>query len=473
MSYEIRPDYTQRFLLPPDLEDWVGSDHPARFIRDFVEALDLEELGFSVRLSEEGRPNYSSDLLVKVWVYAYYTGVRSTRKLEKACCENVALIWLTGMNYPDHNTLWRFFRRYRKELKGIWKKSAKVAFAAGLVGLLLHAVDGTKIVSRSSKKGAWHRKDLEELLEKIESSIEEMTKEVEVKESLEEMDFRLPDKLEEKQSRVNKIKEALQRLDDEELNHMHPDDPDARMMKVGNRIEFAYNAQVVVDEENGLILAQDVTTDASDNNQLVKMISEVEENLGEVAEETVADGGYYSGKQLLEAESRNYGVMVNLGKQRLPDEEFHISEFRYDEERDVCVCPKGKELKFEREKSNKRKEYTVRVYRCKVWRDCPFHAQCSKDKRGRSIEITPYHQAVFRQQEKHRDKDKKELLYRRKAIVESVFGHIKWNMGFRRSSFQDMINVGGQWSLICTAHNLKKLYKYWVSGNLDLKLLSN
>jgi len=290
---------------------------------------------------------------------------------------------------------------------------------------------------------------------------------------LEEMDFRLPDKLEEKQSRVNKIKEALQRLDDEELNHMHPDDPDARMMKVGNRIEFAYNAQVVVDEENGLILAQDVTTDASDNNQLVKMISEVEENLGEVAEETVADGGYYSGKQLLEAESRNYGVMVNLGKQRLPDEEFHISKFRYDEKKKVCVCPKGKELKFEREKSNKRKEYTVRVYRCKVWRDCPFHAQCSKDKRGRSIEITPYHQAVFRQQEKHRDKDKKELLYRRKAIVESVFGHIKWNMGFRRSSFQDMINVGGQWSLICTAHNLKKLYKHWVSGNLDLKLLSN
>ncbi len=85
MSYEIGPDYDQMFLLPPTPEDWVPEDHPARFIRAFVDAMDLAELGFHVRETGDGRPNYSSGLLLKVWVYGFCSGIRSTRKLEKAC----------------------------------------------------------------------------------------------------------------------------------------------------------------------------------------------------------------------------------------------------------------------------------------------------------------------------------------------------------------------------------------------------
>ena len=218
-----------------------------------------------------------------------------------------------------------------------------------------------------------------------------------------------------------------------------------------------------MDDENGLIVAEDVVEKENDQEQLVPMLKQVEETLGEVAEETLADGGYCSGQQLAEAEASGYEVLVNLGRHYVSGG-FHASNFRYDEERDVCLCPLGKELTYERTKASRHKTYEVRIYRCRSHGSCPMGKKCSRDKRGRSIEIGPYHQAMVRQ----REKPNRELLKRRPAIVERVFAQLKWNMNFRRWMVGGLEKVKAQWALLCTVYNLRKLCKLWTDGRLVL-----
>jgi transposase len=122
MAQPITPDYGEQFLFPPALEDWVSTDHPARFLREFVDQLDLPALGFAMPAAEKGRPPYHPSLLLKIWLYGYYHRLRSTRKLEAACHEHLSLLWLTGLIAPDHNSLWRFWRDNKKALRQIFKQ---------------------------------------------------------------------------------------------------------------------------------------------------------------------------------------------------------------------------------------------------------------------------------------------------------------------------------------------------------------
>jgi transposase len=212
MSNEKRADYSESFLFPPSLEDWVREDHPARFIREVVDALDLRELGFRMRDSEEGRPNYAPDLLLKVWLYGYLMRIRSSRGLERACRENVGLIWLTGMNEPDHNTLWRFFSENKKALRNVFKQVVRIALKAKLLGLVLHAVDGTKIIAHASRSGGLHKVNLEKALRKLDQSIEEAMGKIETAEVEEQGEYRLPEELREKGQLREKIKAALEEM---------------------------------------------------------------------------------------------------------------------------------------------------------------------------------------------------------------------------------------------------------------------
>ena len=108
MAQPIAPDYGQQFLFPPALEDWVPADHPARFLREFVDQLDLSALGFAIASGSQGCPPYAPGLLLKIWLYGCFHRIRSTRKLEVACREHLSPVWLTGLIALDHNSLWRF-----------------------------------------------------------------------------------------------------------------------------------------------------------------------------------------------------------------------------------------------------------------------------------------------------------------------------------------------------------------------------
>ena len=291
-------------------------------------SIDFRRLGFQVPELSTGRPPYSADLLLSVWLYGYLNRIRSSRQLERACREHVSLLWLPGMNSPDHNTLWRFWRANREALRSVFRQVVLVAHDSGLIGLAVHAVDGTKIRACSSSRSGCHKKELEEMLKHLDVSIDEAISEIESSEASESGESRLPESLVDAASRRAEIEKSLRRLSQLDREHCHPGEPDARMVKSREGPGFGYNAQIVVDGASCLIVAEDVVNDESDNELLVDMVEEVKENLGEAADETVADGGYYSPNQLAEAEKRGIGVLVPVLDKATLHGSFHRSKFK-------------------------------------------------------------------------------------------------------------------------------------------------
>ena len=474
MKREISPDYDQMLMFPPSVEDWVGEDHPARFIRDFVGALDLKELGFDVPTSEVGGHFYAPDLLLKAWLYGYLNRIRSSRKLERACREHMGLIWLTGVNTPDHNTLWRFMDSNRQGISQLFKQSIKVAVRCEMVGMVVHAVDGTKIKSSASWSKMASAEGLEKMLEKLDRSVADFMTEVERQEQEEMGEYRLPLGMHGALRRKDKIQKALMELQESGVKRVHHCEPEAGLMKNRRTIELSYNAQAVADQDSGIIVAAEVVTEGSDNGQLVPMLDSAKENLGSVAEENLADGGYFSGSQVGLAEERGYEVLLNppssetTASRSSKPRVYHTKEFSYDEARDCCICPHGEELPYLTTKVRGKNKNGFRVYRCRTHRSCPYRSKCTRSKQGREVEISVHHEAIERQRIKREDPLNKRLLSQRKAIIEPVFAWIKRQMGFRRWTVYGLERVRAQWSLICTTINLSKMYKRWLSGGLRL-----
>jgi transposase len=464
MSYEKDADYNAQWLFPPSLEGLLPADHPARMVREFVDAQDLKGLGFTTRKAEEGRPNYSSALMLKVWLYGYVSKIRSTRGIERACMESIGMLWLTGMLQPDHTTLWRFWRDNQKPIRKLFKQLLQVAASFDLVGMVLHAVDGTKVLSQASEYKAWHRSSLEKTLAQLDKAIDEIMKQTEEASKQESGEVRLPESLQQRQELRTKIQEQLNLLKEKDRDHLNSGDEDARMMKCRVGTKFAYNAQAVVDQQSKLIVAADVVTDESDNYQLVPMLEQVADNLGKVANDTVADGGYEAITEFAKAEEKSYSVLVNLEQAKGP---YDASRFTYNAEKDQCVCPRGEAMPFDSIKArDKVQPYEVRVYRCQSYETCPVRWQCSKSKSGRTVQIHPNYDALVRQREKLKDERMRALLKQRGSIIEPLFGWSKEGFGFRRWTVRGLEKVKTQWSLLCTAMNFRRLHRHWAVSTI-------
>lgn len=476
MGKQIRADYEQVLMFPPAVEEWVGQDHPARFIRDFVDSLDLRGLGFEIPECETGRPPYASDLLLKAWLYGYYNRIRSSRKLEKACLEHMGLIWLTGMKAPDHNSLWRFFKANKRSLRSLFKRSIQVAVKADLIGLALHALDGTKIQAVSSNDRVRNRKrlerSLEDMSERLDRTIADMMTEIERAEREESGEYRLPASMQDGLKRKQRIQEALKELDTSDKKVVHPSEVEARFMKNRRTKDLSYNAQAAADQKSGLIVAADVVTEGTDNGQLIPMLDQVKENLGAVAAENVADGGFFASSQVGLAAEREYEVLVGVSPGEIAAEKgadsdpYHHSRFVYDQQRDCCICPEGRVLPFLQRKARGKNNNEFRRYHCKDFPTCPNRWKCSDSKNGRVIDISVHREAVERHRTKRDEPENKELLKARKGIIEPVFAWIKHALEFRRWTVAGIENVRAQWDLVCTTINLRKLYPYWLSGKL-------
>jgi len=462
MAQVIAPDYGQQFLLPPALEDWVAADHPARFLREFVDQLDLAALGFVIPAASEGRPPYAPSLLLKIWLYGYFFRIRSTRRLEAACSEVLPLIWLCGLLRPDHNSLWRFWRDNRKALRQVFRQSVQLAVRTGAVGLALQAVDGTKIAAAASDRTGWSRERMQELLSALEATLEQSElKVLEDNQGAAASPVHLPTGLAQRQALREQIKAGLAQLQADQRGHYHPVEPEARVMKCGDTHRFAYNAQAVVDAQDKILVACEVSRQETDRGQLVPMVTQAQQNLGVAAAHptTLADTGYGAGADLQAAAEQQLSVLVSpVEGKPARNNPYATQHFQYDPLNRTVKCPRG--VSLQHEGHTHQGEQRIERYRCQV-ADCPVRAQCTRDPKGRRIEVRPHTAVVQAMRAKLKSPGGRALYKQRAALIESRFGQIKQHEGFRRWTVWGLEAVRTQWALVCASWNLRVLWQRW------------
>ena len=291
----------QRWLFPPTLDELINSDHPARFVASLVDSLDStlwQKMKIELEGNPLGAPSYNARGLLSVWLYGFMTRTRSTRKLEAACRDQIPYLWLTGWQHPDHNTLWRFYKGNRDEIRHLFKLTIKTAVKMDLVDLAVQAIDGTKVAGNATKERTYDKKGLEKLMERTDKAIGELEKENE--ESPDPVPVHLPEKLRQQKQLKIEIKAAMEQLKNEEnKKQINLTDSETNLVKSRQGIIAGYNLAAAVSplkvaesEKTGMIItAMEVVQDPADCRQLIPMIDQAKENTGKQADHSLADAG--------------------------------------------------------------------------------------------------------------------------------------------------------------------------------------
>ena len=437
MSKTFLPyDPDQQLLLPAALQEWLPADHLAYFISDMVDQLDLSEV--TARYGEErGGPPYNPRMMVKVLLYGYCTGVASSRRIAKRLHEDIAFRVLAANNTPDSRTVSDFRKDHLAALGNLFVQVLALCQRAGLVKLGHVALDGTKVKANASKHKAMSYRRMKERKAQLESEVAELLRRA--GEVDEEEDRRygrdkrgdeLPEELAFREGRLRKIREAMAALEAEAREAAEqaqsqgrdhsgvPDDkaqrnftdPESRIMPMpgGRDFQQAYNCQAVVDDGHQVIVAARATNQPSDKQQGAPMIEQATANAGTVPKEISADAGYYSAKAVDELYALGVDPFI------APDRTRHGNV--------PPPAPRGR-----------------------------IPADLS---------------ARDRMRRKLRTKRGRERYGLRKETVEPVFGQIKQGRGFRQFLLRGLEKVNGEWLLICTGHNLLKLFRFGSGSNI-------
>ena len=243
-------------MFPPSVRELVPADHPARAVAAFVDSLSdarLAEVGVKVGGDRQGAPSYDVRALLSVWLLGFMSGVRSARRLEYAVRNELAYMWLSGVSRPDHNTLWRFYRKHRQGMRELIRDTVQMAVDVGLVDLAIQAVDGTKIQADVSDfrraKEAKEKKnkgvDQEKLSKAVEEKIEDLERQN--KEEIQAGPCRLPCEYEDAEHLRERVGQAVKEMAEERrLKKGRVVDADATTMKVTMANAFSGSETVKV-----------------------------------------------------------------------------------------------------------------------------------------------------------------------------------------------------------------------------------
>jgi len=472
----LRPyDQEQIFLLPPSLNEWVRRDHGARV---FSEVIDRIDTSIFRDVKDEGRPAYHPKMMLKVLLWGYATGVRSSRKIEEKLQQDVVFMWLAGMERPDFRTLCLFRTGNKEAMERVFAEVITIGREMGMGTVGLVALDGSKVQAHSGIEsfksvGQWRRK-LQEAKREAQRILEEADR-ADAEESARYGEAargdELPEGLEQTEARIRKIEELLERARQagkEENAKMSLTDPEACFMHKKSTSIPAYNAQLAVTEDH-LIIHADVTTEPVDVNEVKSAIEGIEREVGKLPVVLVADAGYGGGENLKHLEDKEIDAYIpeqgerQIGKEKRARPELYGKEsFTYSDETDRYVCPQGEEVRpaARARVAGPYHKREVIVYRTKrgVCAGCPRRHQCTpNEKIGRAITRDGYEGYRERMRAKLITERGRTLYGKRKCIVEPVIGQMKTRGGFSQFLLRGIQKVRIEWKIGATAHNLLKI----------------
>ena len=415
----------QDLLLPPSLREWLPEHHLAYFVSDLIDQLDLSAITTVYEDEERGYPPYHPVMLTKVLVYAYCVGVFSSRKIQRRLVEDIAFRVLAAGNAPDFRTIADFRKTHLTALQGLFEQVLRLARQLGTPRLGRVALDGSKVKANASKHKAMSYGRMQEKQQQLRDEVHQLLAQAEAADTAEDAEYgsdrrgdELPAELQRRESRLKRIRDARRVLEaraQEEAvaagkpaESAQPDaksqynftDPESRIMKGPDGFVQAYNVQVAVDELQ-LIVGQAVTQETNDKKQLMPMITTIEQQSGNTPSELLADAGYCSDENLSAIADTTIDAYISTRKQKHGER--------------PGPCPRG-----------------------------PLPKTATR---------------VDRMSRKLHTKTGAAVYAARKGIVEPVIGQIKQARGFRQFLLRGLEQVQGEWSLVCTTHNILKLYR--------------
>lgn len=501
----------QSLLLPPSLEELIGPKHLVRVVNEVVEAMDISDL---VNLYKGGgTSSYHPRMLLKILLYAYSVKIYTGRKIAKALGQDIHFMWLSGMSNPDFRTINNFRSSKAKEvIEVLFKELLEFLVAHNYIKLENYFCDGTTLRADANQhKMVWKKnaerygaKSVEkcrELFKQIDemnqqedkvygsADLEEhgnassITKEAiagkvadlnrtictAVTKSRKRKATTLKKKLKEAENKIEKYSSQISKAG--RRSGYNKTDPDASAMMMKNKVEVLPAYNVLAGSEEQFITGMSVHQTTHDGICFEDHLRQIEQQQPFKPDRIIADSifGTEQNYELLQQnEIGNYLKFPLYHKEQTKayqQNRFLKENFSYDALTDSYGCPNDQRLIFKgkHQQTHKRTGYKseVKIYECNACSGCPFYQQCCKSTKGhnRKIEVNEKLEEFKQQARENLHTELGQTLKKQRgAEIESCFGDIKHNMGFRRFHLRGLPKVRTEFALVAMAHNLRKVY---------------
>ena len=464
--------YNQRTLLATNVFDLLAEDDDCFVYEDIFSQINTKEV--EKKYSMLGQHAYHPRLITAILIYVYSQGIFSSRKIEQKCKKDLSFMYISHANCPNFRVLSDFRKENYEFFKSCFAQRVTIAKSLGMVSLGHVSLDGSKFYANTSKHKAASYKRLKEAEAKLSKEIEELLKKAEDCDNAEDKihhngkGYDIPEDLKIKKDRLAKIKKIKKELEDREKkakpgkdisdsSQISYADMQAKIMKHKGSFDYCYNGQISVDSKNQIIVGQHLSQNENDKNELKPALAEIKENTGRLPDKISLDKGYMAADNIeaLNASKVDGYIAAGRGEKDKPDDnakKIIKAHFSYDESKDEFICPAGVVLKLK--SIGKNRGYKAATKACS---GCACQKSCYACKNNIPTMYTNDKGILIAAMaQKMRSNSSKEIYEKRKIIVEPVFGQIK-NSGFRRFSLRGFKKTGGEFAIVCTVSNFKKI----------------